>query len=221
VVVPTLVLAIVASVAVTSRNSLPLSFVPLDLVYVVVFAMFSKTFFHTRHLMSAEFWYVIVVALGLVWLWDALRSVMGRTGSLRSVALGACIVVLVLNPVQIALPTTSTDPNMPISEDFMHDMTAVQAFMVGHAEPGDGLISTIYGLYATWEETPPFRTVKRITSNTSREDIVNLVGEVEVGWIVIDRIRLDLSGLSVRTITNMPQMEYIGLFGDEYVWRFR
>jgi hypothetical protein len=47
-----------------------------------------------------------------------------------------------------------------------------------------------------------------------------LIDQHPSGWIVIDSIRLDLSPLSVRSITDLPQIEYIGVFGDEHVWRW-
>lgn len=60
----------------------------------------------------------------------------------------------------------------------------------------------------------------RITSATTREEIGSMMAQHASGWIVIDSIRLDLSPLSVRELANTPQMEYIGIFGDEHVWRW-
>jgi hypothetical protein len=126
----------------------------------------------------------------------------------------------VLNVNQVLLPTVSVDPDMPISEDYMHDMSPVQAYMLDHARPGDALISTVYGLYATWEQQPGFAAQYRINAGTTSAELVALVAGYPSGWIVIDSIRLDLSALSVREVTSLPQMEYIGTFGDEHVWRW-
>jgi hypothetical protein len=82
------------------------------------------------------------------------------------------------------------------------------------------LIATVYGLYATWERVPAFDEQYRINSKTTRLELEALIGQHPSGWIVIDNIRLDLSPLSVRNITDIPQIEYIGVFGDEHVWRW-
>jgi hypothetical protein len=143
-----------------------------------------------------------------------------RRPALRA-GLALAIGLAITNGSQILLPSVSTDPDMPISEDYLHDMTMIQEFMLGHAQPNDVLISTVYGLYASWEEAPTFRAQYRITSATPREDIVQLVDDNASGWIVVDRIRLDLSPNAARDFSGVDQIEYIGIFGDEYVWRWR
>ena len=110
---------------------------------------------------------------------------------------------------------------MPISEDYLHDMSEVQEYLVNHVRNDDVLISTVYGLYATWEAKPTFSASYRITSQTPKEEIVGIVGRHASGWIVMDQIRVDISPLSVREITNVGKIEYIGLFGDEHVWRWK
>jgi hypothetical protein len=125
-----------------------------------------------------------------------------------------------MNPGQIALPSVSSDPDMPISEDYMHDMSEVQAYMLSHARRADVLIATVYGLFATWEGEPEFAEQYRITSQTAKEEIEAVVSQHASGWIVIDSIRLDLSPHTEKSISDMRQIEYIGIFGDEHVWRW-
>jgi hypothetical protein len=50
---------------------------------------------------------------------------------------------------------------------------------------------------------------------------VRLVDDNASGWIVVDKIRLDLSPNSARDFSGEDQIEYIGTFGDEYVWRWQ
>jgi len=214
-------LAIAGSLVLRKTNFVPVFCVGLFLSYAAVFALISKSFFHTRHLMSTQFWYVIVSAMGLYWLWDALRQAVPWRGKTASTAIGVVIGLSVLNPWQIVLPSVSTNPDMPISEDYMHDMSNVQAYMLGHAGEEDALIATVYGLYATWEGEPQFEAVYRITSQSTKTEIESIVDQHESGWIVVDSIRLDLSTLSIKDFTDISQMEYIGIFGDEYVWRWK
>jgi hypothetical protein len=110
---------------------------------------------------------------------------------------------------------------MPISEDYLHDMSKVQALMLERARTEDVLISTVYGLYASWKDVPDFRSQYRITSATPLDEILKIVDENPSGWIVMDKIRLDLSAVSSRDLSRARQIEYIGMFGDEYVWHWR
>ncbi len=209
-----------AALAARRRTVVPLLLLSLFGVYLAVFALFSRTFFHTRHLVSTQLWYVGLVGIGLCWLWEWLRGLMPWKGAATGPVLALGLALMILNPAQVLLPTLSRDPDMPISEDYLHDMSAVQAYMVNHVAEGDALISTVYGLYATWEGTPRFGEQYRINSGTTAEEIAALVRKHDAGWIVIDTIRLEASEITKRSLTDMPQMEYIGSFGDESVWRW-
>ncbi|HET6846326.1 MAG TPA: hypothetical protein VFH29_05790, partial [Anaerolineales bacterium] len=202
------------------RAVVPLFMVSLFAAYLLVFALFSKSFFHTRHLLSTQLWFLAVVGIGLAWIWEWLRGQFAGHRTAAAIIIALMLGALVLNPAQILLPTLSRNPDMPISEDYLHDMSAVQQYLLQHANQGDALISTVYGLYATWEHEPAFGTQLRINSGTSRDEIAGFVQEQESGWIVIDSIRLDMSTLSEHSITSLPRMEYIGYFGDEHVWRW-
>jgi hypothetical protein len=93
--------------------------------------------------------------------------------------------------------------------------------MVDHAAPTDTLISTVYGLYSSWKGEPQFVAQYRITTQTPREDILALMEQHESGWIVIDQIRLTMSGLGPHAFAGVPGVEFAGQFGDEYVWHWQ
>jgi len=44
--------------------------------------LFSKTFFHTRHLSTTELWYILLVAIGLYVLWSLLYALLPFKGGL-------------------------------------------------------------------------------------------------------------------------------------------
>jgi len=48
-----------------------------------------------------------------------------------------------------------------------------------------------------------------------------LVDQNPSGWIVIDQIRLDQADMTVKDYSGKDQIEYMGLFGDEYVWHWQ
>ncbi len=201
-------------------NFVPLFFVTLFTGYLLVFAFFSKSFFHTRHLLSTELWYVIVVALGLFVVWRVLVLLLPNLHRLGQIALVGIFGLATMNFGQIVLPTVSTDPDMPISEDYMHDMTQVQAYMLSNIQPGDVLVSTVYGQYTLWEGTPVFAGQLHITSQTPVPDILAYAAKYPSGWIVVDDIRYKLASLSVRDLAGHEDIQYVGEFGDEHVWRW-
>ena len=176
-----IVIALVAAVVQRRVNFVPLFVVFLFAAYASVFTLISKSFFHTRHLMSTEFWFVVVMAMGLCWLWEALRGVVPLRNKAASVLVGFVLALAFLNPIQVLLPSTSNDPDMPISEDYMHDMSAVQTYLVGRVQRTDVLVATVYGLYAAWQGEPTFGEQYRITSATTGEEIQAIVRQHEVG----------------------------------------
>jgi hypothetical protein len=216
-----LVAAAIYAWTVRRDSFIPAFFLGLFGTYLVVFALFSRTFFHTRHLLTTELWFVVVCAIGMFAFWIALTAVVPLGTKASRVAVVAVLAIGLTNMPQVLLPTLSTNPDMPISEDYLHDMSEVQALMLRYARSDDVLISTVYGLYASWKDVPQFRSQYRITSATPLDEILKIVDQNPSGWIVIDKIRLDLSAFSSRDLSRVQQIEYIGAFGDEYVWHWQ
>lgn len=218
------VLGILSAIAVAllarRLNFVPLFILTLFAGYLLVFAFFSKSFFHTRHLLSTDLWYVIVVALGLFLVWRVLALLLPWLRRPGQIALVGILGLATLNFGQIILPTVWTNPDMPISEDYMHDMTQVQAYMLANIRQGDVLVSTVYGQYTLWEGKPVFAGQLHITSQTPIPDILAFAAEYPSGWIVVDDIRYKLASLSVRDLAGHEDIQYVGEFGDEHVWRW-
>ncbi len=139
------------------RNFIPLLIVTLFAGYLAFFALFSMTFFHTRHLLTTELWYVILVAMGLYFGAETLAALLPWRGRLANVLLAGVLGLCVVNVSQVILPAVSTNPDDPISEDYLHDLSSVQAYMLDHVQQGDVLVSTVYGLYSSWRESPASR----------------------------------------------------------------
>ncbi len=216
-----IIVAVFGSLMVRRANPVPFFVLCLFAVYLAFFTFLSKTFFHTRHLSTTELWYIVLLAFGLYFGWRVLQVLRPWTSRSTGVALAAVLALSLANIGQILLPVTSTSPNNTISEDYLHDLSAAQAYLVAHAQPGDVLVSTVYGLYNSWVETPHFAANYRITTDTPRDEVLGLIDQHPSGWIVIDQIRLDMSTLGPRAFAGNPDVEYIGLFGDQNVWYWR
>ncbi len=188
---------------------------------VAFFAVLSKTFFHTRHLLTTQLWFIVLLAAALYLLWKVISASIPWKGRYANAVLAGVLALSVINWQQLVTPVVSTNPDNPISEDYLHDMSEVQAYMLGHVQAQDVLISTVYGLYASWVEQPRFESQYRITTETPHEQILALMAQHQSGWLVIDQIRLAMSGLSPREFAGNPDVEYIGLFGDENVWHWQ
>jgi hypothetical protein len=163
----------------------------------------------------------LILAIGLYIVWGVLYTLF--PSRYRAVHVLSVILLgfFVFNIQQILLPAVSKNPDMPISEDYFHDMSAVDAFMHGHAKADDVLISTVYGLYTSWKGEPGFQAIYRINTKTPKEFVFSIVDQHQSGWIVIDQIRLDLGSITFKELSTTEGIEYMGSFGDEYVWRWQ
>jgi hypothetical protein len=213
--------SVILGILIRRINFIPLFLLTLYAIFLGFFLFFSKSFFHTRHLSTTELWYILLMAIGLYVVWRLLDALYSFKGNAIRVLLMVFLGVSILNPRETLLPVLSNNPDMPISEDYYHDMSLVQGYMLQHTEGSDVLISTVYGLYTSWEGEPVFRALYRITSQTPSQDVFAIVDQNPSGWIVIDRIRLDQAGMTVKDYSGKDQIEYIGLFGDEHVWHWQ
>ncbi len=213
--------AIAGSVAVRRLNPVPLFVLALFAAYLAFFTFLSKQFFHTRHLTTTELWYVVLLACGLYFGWRVLQVFSPWRSRSTGIAVAAILALALTNAGQVLLPVTSASPDNAISEDYLHDMSAVQAYLLAHVQPQDVLVSTVYGLYNSWVESPRFQGNYRITTQTPRDQVLALIDQHQSGWIVIDQIRLDMSTLGPHAFAENADVEYIGLFGDQNVWHWQ
>jgi hypothetical protein len=215
------VAALLLSVLGRSVNFIPSFLFSLYGGFLGFFVFFSKDFFHTRHLSTTQLWYVLLMAIGLYVVGDLIFMLFSFKRRSVHVFLVILVAMSVVNGQQTLLPTLSRNPDMPISEDYFHDMSLVDSFMRGHAGDEDVLISTVYGLYTSWRGEPRFGAVYRITTKTPEEYVLSIVDRYQSGWIVIDRIRLDLGSVRAKDLSAVEEIEYVGSFGDEYVWHWK
>ena len=133
------------------------------------------------------------------------------------------LAVMILNVRQVLIPLTSQGPYMPIPEDYHDDLTDLQAFMLDNVETGDVLIaSRVYSRDVEWADTPVFQKVYDFQVGTTKDDVFSIVDQHDTGWIVIDNARIERAVFSPdKAFLDNDRIEYIGLFDDEQVWRWR
>lgn len=182
------------------------------------FVFFSKIFYHTRHLITTQLWFIILVAIGLYAVWRSGYELLFLKGNLVRVLSAVLLGLLAFNGRQVLLPAISVNPNMVISGDYHHDLSLVNTYMLEHVRTGDALVSTVYGLYTSWQEQPKFQAMYRFSSQTSQTELYSFVDRYPSGWIVIDQIRLDKATAAVSDLPKEEGVRYVGKFGDENVW---
>jgi len=213
---------ILVSFLVRRTNLIPLFLLTLFASFFSFFAFSSKEFFGTRHLSTTNLWYIILTAMGLYLFWLFLRTFTVFQKKWFMYLTVAVLGFMVFNVQQSILPITDDDPYMSISKDYHHDMGTVNEFMLANVQDGDVLIASVYGLYAEWKGAPKFRDIFRFTTQTPDEDFLSLIDQNNSGWIVIDTIRVEDAAFPVfDALAKDSRVEYVGLFGDEHVWRWQ
>ncbi|MFT3892194.1 MAG: glycosyltransferase family 39 protein [Anaerolineales bacterium] len=213
----------VASFLVRRKNIIPLFFVMLYGGSLSYFLFSAKKFFAPRHLSTTQIWYVLLAAIGLYLLWLFLQSfpsLKGRYGKVATMLILACMFI---NPRQVLVPITSRDPAMPITEDYHNDLTDLQTFMLANVQQGDVLIaSRIYSRYVEWVDAPVFQKVVDFQVQSTEADVLSVVDQYDSGWIIIDNARIERATFSPdSSFLGNDRIEYVGLFDDEHVWRWR
>jgi len=76
-------------------------------------------------------------------------------------------------------------------------------------------------LYATWKGEPEFQAAYHFNAETSKEEVFSHVDQYASGWIIIDKIILKMMSYSpFDAFSKKNRIKYIGVFNDQYVWRW-
>ena len=112
---------------------------------------------------------------------------------------------------------------MPITEAYHNDLTDLHSYMLAHVKTGDVLISSrIYTRYVEWVGEPVFREIYEFRVDTTEENVLSIVDQYDSGWIIIDNARIERAVFSPGAVfLDNDRIEYVGLFDDEHVWRWR
>jgi len=214
--------AVFAGFLVRRKNFIPLFLLALYGTFLGFLVFSSKGFVGTRHLSTTQLWYIVLVAVGLYLVWIFLRTFPLFKNNRFMVLMTAVVGLIIFNFQQSILPVTNNNPYMSISTDYHHDMGAVHEFMLANVQDGEVLIASVYGLYTEWVGAPVFRDVYRFSTLTTEAEMLSLIDHGDSGWIVVDTIRIEAAAFPVfDTLSKDGRVEYVGEFGDEFVWRWK
>ena len=215
--------AMLVSILVRRTNIIPLFFLILYSGSLAYFLFSSKKFFAPRHLSTTQIWYVVLVAIGLYLIWIFLQTFPSLKGKYGRAATMLVLAAMVINPRQVLVTVTSQDPYRPITEDYHDDLTDLQAFMLANVKADDVLISSrIYSRYVEWVDKPTFQKIYDFQVQSTETDVLSIVDQYDSGWIIIDNARIERAVFSPdKAFLDNDRIEYIGLFDDEHVWRWR
>ncbi len=232
VLLPGLIYGTFLSFAMRRVNFIPSFLYSLFFFFCVFFALlFNATGYnmHPRFLMTAQLWFVPIIALSLyyTWVYLGLFFQKNKRGALLASSL---IVILIINPSQVLLPTFFRGEYMPITELIHDDLSDAQEYMILNAKEEDVLISSVYAGYSEWQGLPKFKAIYSYTltsfnlNKTNPKDYVFAAIEAnKSGWIVIDDLRYGITKQPIPKksfVIQNKQVEYVGQFESQYIWRW-
>ena len=241
------ILAIVVAGLVSLRslwsNQVPAFLTSLFLACAVFFTTFFGHYLKPRYVTIMELWYVAVLGIGLYGLMALFSTV--RAADVVLPLTATALFAVTFNVSQTLLPTFyDRQGNMPVTGEYHYNVGPAYAYLLDKVNPQDVLVSTIYGGYVRWKGVPHFREIDSYNSvlyslqykwifpyeaaerrpETPQEYIMRLVASADSGWIVLDSITYSSSlarPLSLKSSTvDDKQIDYIGYFGGEYIWRW-
>jgi hypothetical protein len=214
--------AIIVSFFVWRMNFIPLFLASLFAGFLGAFVITSTEYITPRHLSAAHLWYIILIAIGLYLFWVCLQIFLFPMGRAIKYSMVLILGVLVFNGQQVLLPLASRGPYMPITEIYHPEMGPLNEYMLANARREDILISSkVYPRYLTWMDAPEFQDIYLVRADTQDESIFLLVELHDSGWIVLEKIWLeDFAFAPFESLSNNETIEYVGIYGDQYVWRW-
>ncbi len=238
-----ILLAGVISFRTLRRNRVAAFMMALVLACAVFFTVFFGHYLKPRYVLIMELWYVVVLAIGLYGFIE-LASTLRRADVLLPLVVTA-LFALTFNVSQTLLPTLyDKQGNMPVTGEYHYNIGPAYSFLLDRVSGEDALVSTIYGGYVRWKGAPqfkrmysyssvlyslkyrwifPYEAAERV-SQTPQEYILGVVAANPSGWIVLDSVTYSASlskPLSLKTaVVGDKQIDYVGYFGGEYIWRW-
>ncbi|GEM_PF-1048815 len=207
-------------------NFVPSFLVKLCIAFTLFFSLFFNRNIRPRYIINIEYWYLIILAVGLYGIWVCLKSIFSRN-SIIALLISFILLLLTLNVTQILLPTFYNKQGyMPITEEYHYDIMPVHVFLLSKVNSNDILISNVYGGYVLWRGEPIFKATYPFnfyTQQSPQDYILSIVDKYNSGWIVLNNF---LYGSSVSfphvsmTFKNKT-VEYLGVYGDQSVWKWQ
>lgn len=171
------------------RSAYILFFCALFFAYWYFYLFHFDRYSRPRYGMSMQFWYILVMAIGLGGFWELVKNAVQKKW-MQYMLLGSILLVLV-NPAQVILPMQmDTHGYVPITNEYHDNMKAVHEFMKQNVQEGDVLVHTIYNNYAIFKGDLLFNNVINYSyRNHDTKFFITQIHTYDSGWVVLDNRR--------------------------------
>jgi hypothetical protein len=218
-------MALMYGFLVRKRSTLILFFVVLFAAYWYFYVFHFDRYSRPRYGMSIQFWYVLVMSLGLSGLFHVIQySVRGK---IYRWILAISLLFITWNPAQSLLPMQMSTPGyVPITNEYHDNLRVVHEFMKENVMDGDVLVHSLYNNYVLWSGDLEFEDVYKYNYvEDSYGDIASFMAQYESGWIVLDFRRGEYWSkpiLDENLINNLYNLKYVGTYNgvSVYNWRY-
>ncbi len=206
-------------------NFVPSFFFSIFAAQMLFFMVFFNRNIRPRYIINAEYWFLVLVAIGLYGIWIGLRSIISHR-TMVNLWIGLALLVVSFNPGQVLLPALYDKQGyMPITEEYHYDVKPAYVFLLNKANANDALISSVFQSYVLWTGKPVFKAFYHFnfyTQSNPQDYILSLVSQNDAGWIVLDNFLYGTSISFPRTTVKFGNktIEYIGTYGDQYIWKW-
>lgn len=182
-----LISALFGSILVFRKNKAPIFFTSLFGLFLYFFVFHFDRYFRPRYAFSVQFWYIIVMAIGLGILIHLIQKHIPHN-SLRT-GLIAIIFILTINPLQSVVPITHTQHGyVPITFEFHDRVEPVHKYISENIDENQVLISSNYHNYLRWQNDISFLKIYIYRHNMSAAEdfFAYLTSNYESGWVILD-----------------------------------
>ncbi|MBW8010823.1 MAG: hypothetical protein FVQ83_06210 [Chloroflexi bacterium] len=194
--------------------------------YLLFFSFLFDRFYQTRYGIFVNYWYIVVVAVGIFVIYSALHQLLNNR---LKYVVNLIVLLLFFNWNQVLLPALRNANGVhPITDEFHYEMEAAAQYLLEHSKEGDVLVATnidefLFLYYET--DLLEFEKVFRyFILDSEKEKVINqAVLNYDQGWIVLDYqqgflweqpLPFEDFELGAKTVI------YHGRFGDQFIYHW-
>jgi hypothetical protein len=214
-------LAIVAMTKPHPEKYVPLFMILTYFVFHLAFATLMVKGNKPRYAISIEFWYIIVIAIGLFVTYSVIQKLIKIKNRW---AVWEAILLLFWNiPNSISPAFHVTSGYAPITGEYHADISPAYKYIKSRSGNDDVFVTTgLINKYFEWEGDLGFRKVLEYEYNKpdSNEVIFEAIKTYSHGWVVLDYRRGFLLSQPIQLedfIYENKQVVFLGWFGDCYI----
>lgn len=221
-----IILSIIALFAsfIYGKLSTAVSFVILNFViYLGYFSLMFNRYHKPRYGSFLEYWYVLVIAMGLYLVYKYINN---KLNNKYSIVVVMILLLAFFNWNQVVLPSMYTQSGShPITNEYHYETIPVEVLLAEEMKAGDVLVSTFSRDYLSF--SAPFIFENKFQyiyyQNASTQMIYDKIAEYSSGWVILD-VNSGIKWSQPLPLENIDHaqksLEYLGLWGDYLVYRW-